>query len=258
MAVTIGAMIGNNGYNIDILTTFLSILHSITLLASANLINNIRDYELDYRKDNEHKQRLNKASSIKILLFMFLSSLSFLALSISMSSKIVPFVISVTIMILIILYEYQLKSRGLMGNITVGLCIGSLFLFGGAFYSINITLISISVMAALSNISREIIKDIEDMECDSDFRNTFPITIGARAAALVSMLPILLSIPIAIVPIIENKSNLMYISLISFCYLTMLWSSYLTYTDRSKAGRSSNMYKFVMMLSLLAFLYIIL
>lgn len=252
-AVFIGAMIGNEGKELNYLLISSAIVHAALMLASANIINHFRDMDLDKLKRSKTTKRIGRRGSLIILLFIMPSAFLTLAYSIHISMNIIPFFISMVAFISIITYEYHFKSKGFPGNLLVGFSIGSLFIFGGIYFGVNWTLISISLMASLANVSREIIKDIEDMDADRGFRDTLPIRKGYKFASFLSMVIVMMSFPVAFIPLIASGFNVFYLFLIALSLISMIYASYSTYGDRSEAARSSSIYKSAMIVSLLGF-----
>lgn len=67
---------------------------------------------------------------------------------------------------LLIMYSVSFQHKTFLGNTTIGYLVGSVFLFGGAiFLEIRLVLI-LTVLAMLATISREIVKDLEDIKGD--------------------------------------------------------------------------------------------
>ena len=86
-------------------------------------------------------------------------------------------------------YEFRFKARGFVGNGVVALLTGLVFLYGGAVGGSIVTVAPFAAMAFLATLSREVIKDMEDVAGDVG-RTTLPKTHGlgfaggtARAAA---------------------------------------------------------------------------
>lgn len=88
--------------------------------------------------------------------------------------------------ILLFFYARNLKATPLLGNLSVSYLTGSTFLFGGAVAGLG-GLLANQVpfgLSFLASMSREIAKDIEDMEGDRQGgARTLPILAGERAAA---------------------------------------------------------------------------
>ena len=88
--------------------------------------------------------------------------------------------------LLLFFYARNLKATPLLGNLSVSYLTGSTFLFGGAAAGFT-GLLANQVpfgLSFLASMSREIAKDIEDMEGDRQGgARTLPILAGERAAA---------------------------------------------------------------------------
>ncbi len=88
--------------------------------------------------------------------------------------------------LLLFFYARDLKATPLAGNICVSYLTGSTFLFGGAAFGlagINLDIIPF-LLSFLATMSREIAKDIEDMEGDRwGGARTLPILVGECASA---------------------------------------------------------------------------
>lgn len=91
---------------------------------------------------------------------------------------------------LLILYEAKLKRVGLLGNIIVAALVASTFLFGA--FTLDAQWRSwgmvwaLAVMAFLTNIARELLKDIQDLEADRLDRRTFPMQAGRPVTLLLA------------------------------------------------------------------------
>jgi geranylgeranylglycerol-phosphate geranylgeranyltransferase len=76
------------------------------------------------------------------------------------------FLIAVLNSVLLVLYSLKLQNKIFLGNGSVSYLVGSSFLFGGAAMG-NIALpFMLFTLSFLTNFSREIVKDIEDLEGD--------------------------------------------------------------------------------------------
>lgn len=82
-------------------------------------------------------------------------------------------------------YELRFKARGFVGNGVVALLTGLVFLYGGAAAGQPLWVVPFAVMAFLATLSREVTKDIEDMEGDVG-RRTLPMSHGVPFATAVS------------------------------------------------------------------------
>ena len=90
-------------------------------------------------------------------------------------------------------FSYEMKDKGLPGNIAISLSVGLVIIFGAASVSkpLDARAWSVFLIGFLYNFSREIVKDIEDIEGDKG-RNTFAMSSGVdRARALAAGLLVL-------------------------------------------------------------------
>ncbi|MGB1586017.1 MAG: UbiA family prenyltransferase [Thermoplasmatota archaeon] len=87
--------------------------------------------------------------------------------------------------LVLVLYERGLKQRGWPGNVAVAALVASAFLFGatatGADPSGWSSVIALAGLAFLSNLARELCKDLEDAEADRHHRTTLAMQLGPRA-----------------------------------------------------------------------------
>lgn len=156
---------------------FIVILISFFSISAGNIINDIYDIDIDRinRKDRLIASERISLSTAKTI-YIGLSSLSIL-LSFYLNMYATILVIFNTI--LLFLYSYKLKNIALLGNISVAYLSASIFIFTELSLRVNGPLWIIFFLTFFIHLSREIIKDLEDIEGDS-INNllTFPIVFG--------------------------------------------------------------------------------
>lgn len=162
-------------------------------------------------------------------------------------------------------YAAELKHRGLIGNLMIGYLVGSTFLFGGLavknvpkLQAVSLQAVSIlAVMAALSTIGRELIKDIEDMKGDKKIGlKTFPLRHGTRAAAALAIVFIVMAIALSPLPYMLELFSTVYLVPVILSVLILIGAAgIVARSQKTKAaGRASLVYKVGMGFGLLAFL----
>ncbi|EQD80184.1 (S)-2,3-di-O-geranylgeranylglyceryl phosphate synthase [mine drainage metagenome] len=151
--------------------------------------------------------------------------------------------------LLLFSYEYALKRSGLPGNIVVSALVGLIFIFGGIAVDHFSRMIILFFLAFFSNISRELIKDVEDMEGDLD-RLTFPKRYGKTAALNLSSAFIIIAVSLSFVPYILRLFSIYYLIAVSFCDSAFLITVYIQFSSVKKAQRFS---KLSMILGLISF-----
>jgi geranylgeranylglycerol-phosphate geranylgeranyltransferase len=161
------------------------------------------------------------------------------------------------------LYAGKLKRMGLPGNITIGYLVGSTFLFGGlatgpyAGVLVPTELLILVLMAALSTIGRELIKGVQDMRGDRKLRlRTFPLTHGARKAAVLAAVFILTAVFISPLPYILGIFGWAYLVPLALSVLSFLFACAKIFWKQtpSAAGKASRACKVGMGWGLIAFL----
>lgn len=168
VAVIIGGLLASGGN----LTIFLDPLSPVYLAAvivfvitgAGNAINDYTDTEAD--KINAPKRPIPSGRVSPKAALAFSGILFALGIGLSMVLTYMALILAVVNSLMLVVYSTHLQNRILLGNITVGYLVGSTFLFGGAALG-NIYLpFLLMLLAMFATITREIIKDLEDLEGD--------------------------------------------------------------------------------------------
>ncbi|RRJ33426.1 geranylgeranylglycerol-phosphate geranylgeranyltransferase [Halocatena pleomorpha] len=127
--------------------------------------------------------------------------------------------IAIAVVDLVALVAYTELFKGLpgVGNVVVACLGGSTFLFGGAAVESGSlqTAATLAFLAALSTITREIVKDVEDIDGDrQEGLNTLPIAIGARPALLIALVGCLLAVSVSPVPYLNDTFGRAYLAVV--------------------------------------------
>ena len=119
--------------------------------------------------------------------------------------------IAVPALLLMLGYSPLLKPQPVLGNLVVAVLGGLPLLYGaGAVGDWRVGLVPFS-LAALLHLSREIVKDVEDIPGDlAAGRRTIPITWGRRAGFLAASLPLVAFVPVALGPWIAGWYGVRY------------------------------------------------
>ena len=185
----------------------ITILHSIsvmTFMFSWNALNDYMDIEID--KTNRPDRPLPsgaipmESARRGIQITGFISAISLMLagyVSSTGSSGVWDWIPSLVIwsfaLFLLFNYEsssrfsYKMKDKGLPGNIAISLSVGLVIIFGAASVSEPLDARSwvVFLIGFLYNLSREIVKDIEDIDGDEG-RNTFAMSAGVDRARAVA------------------------------------------------------------------------
>ena len=138
-----------------------------------------------------------------------------------------PFVIALLGMLTLIAYENGMKAAGIAGNIAVGFMSGAVFLYAGMAVNNPGPTLWMFGLAFLATISREIVKDIQDLEGDRD-RRTLPSRIGSSYSLNIAILILLIAIGLSYTAINQFEGNALnaYVGGITLANATMLFGVY--------------------------------
>ena len=160
-------------------------LAAMMLVGGGNALNDYNDRESD--KEN-HPNRPIPAGLISadetLVYSRILLSAGLLVVLFGLANKL-PFIIALIGTITLISYENKLKALGLSGNIAVGFMSGAVFLYAGMVVNDPGPTLWMFGLAFLATVAREIIKDIQDLEGDTD-RFTLPARIGTTKSLFVT------------------------------------------------------------------------
>ena len=200
---------------------------SMILVGGGNALNDYNDRETD--KEN-HPERPIPSGSISAdtasIYAQALLGSGLLILLFTLDNK-MPFVIALIGILLLTAYENGLKAAGISGNITVGLMSGAVFLFAGMAVNDPGPTLWMFGLAVLATITREIIKDIQDLEGDRD-RRTLPASIGIENSMRVAILFLLIAIGLSYTAMdqFDGMASNAYLGGITLANGTMLFGIY--------------------------------
>ena len=200
---------------------------SMILVGGGNALNDYNDRETD--KEN-HPERPIPSGSISAdtasIYAQALLGSGLLILLFALENK-MPFIIALIGILLLTAYENGLKAAGISGNITVGLMSGAVFLFAGMAVNDPGPTLWMFGLAVLATITREIIKDIQDLEGDRD-RRTLPASIGIENSMRVAILFLLIAIGLSYTAMdqFEDVASNAYLGGITLANGTMLFGIY--------------------------------
>ena len=103
----------------------------------------------------------------------------------------------------LITYAVKLKSTPLIGNIVVAYLSASIFLFGGALNGLDglVRIIPIAAITFFAMLSRELLKDAEDVEGDTaGGADTVPLRIGIKKTSEFALIATVLAVAASFIP----------------------------------------------------------
>ena len=187
----------------------LATLSVLFFMAAGNALNDLSDVEID---KIAHPSRPIANGSISIsetkMLIGFLSLLSVASLlgclHLMDGSQAYTAGIYVAAIILMLTYDHgpRTKQKGLVGNIAISSLVAAVVLYGASSIEGLDALLCwyVAGVVFFVNLAREIIKDCQDMEADSDSRQTLPMKIGKENCRMVAYVLTLIGIVFLYIP----------------------------------------------------------
>ena len=215
-------------------------LCSMMLVGGGNALNDYNDRETD--KENHPERPIPSGSISADAASVYAQALlgsGLLILLFGLDNK-MPFVIALIGIILLIVYENGLKAAGISGNITVGLMSGAVFLFAGMAVNDPGPTLWMCGLAVLATVTREIIKDVQDLEGDRD-RRTLPASIGIENSMRVAILFLLIAIGLSYTAMdqFDGMASNAYLGGITLANGTMLFGIYNAKQEDYFAGQKN-------------------
>lgn len=221
---------------------------------AGNTINDYFDIKIDSINRPERPIPSGRVKAKEALYFSYLLFTLGTLLAFSINS--ICGLIALFNSLLLILYAKTLKGTPLLGNLSIGYLTGSVFLFGASVFGFGgIKALSVLfLLAALAITAREIVKDIEDMEGDSqEGANTLPLRIGAKKAGYLAVLIGLLAVILSPVPYFLSLLGLRYLYIVFLADLGFI-AAIIQLLVLNNPTKSSKMFKIAMFFALIAFI----
>jgi len=187
----------------------LATLSVLFFMAAGNALNDLSDVEID---KIAHPSRPLANGSISIsetkMLIGILSLLSVASLLgclyLMEGSRAYTAAIYVAAVVLMITYDHgpRTKQKGLVGNIAISSLVAAVVLYGASSIEGLDALLCwyVAGVVFFVNLAREIIKDCQDMEADSDSRQTLPMKIGKENSRMIAYVLTLIGIVFLYIP----------------------------------------------------------
>ncbi len=232
------------------MTAFVLIFLAVFLITGAgNAVNDYYDREIDAvnRPDRPiPSKRIGPRTALNYSAILFVAGCILAGLVNQLCLA-----VAVLNSVLLFFYARNLKATPLAGNLCVAYLTGSTFIFGGAAYGLpgmeaNLVPAGLSFLATMS---REIAKDIEDMEGDrKGGAKTLPILAGEKISAALAAAFAMAGIVLSYLP----PFGMAYLAIVTAADLFLLSSVWKI--ARGDASGSQKALKMGMAVALLAFL----
>ncbi|WP_411963361.1 geranylgeranylglycerol-phosphate geranylgeranyltransferase [Haloferax sp. YSMS24] len=157
------------------------------------------------------------------------------------SALVLPLVaIAIAVVNLVALLAYTEFFKGLpgVGNVVVAALTGSTFLFGGAAIGEPLGALVLCILAALATLTREIVKDVEDIAGDrEEGLRTLPIVVGERPSLWLGVGILVVAVAASVVPFVRGDFGLAYLGIVVPADGVMLLAAAQSFENPSVAQR---------------------
>ena len=212
-----GALVGAivSGFTSPLLI-FIAMLVVLLVGAGGNVINDYFDYEIDKINKPDRPIVSGKVSQKTALIYS--TVLYTLGIVLAVYLNFYCLILALFNVFITIVYSWKLKKHLVVGNMIPSWLAASSFLFGALLIGgVGMIALILSTMAFLSNMGREIVKDIEDVIGDSKSGSkTFPIVFGNKTAKLIATGFVFLAIGLTPIPYELGLLNGYYVYIIIY------------------------------------------
>lgn len=254
LAVIIGGIIASGG-DFDPTKTLLAFVAAALICGGGNAINDYFDRDIDAINRPSRPIPSEKISLIQAQVIS--GGLFLIGIFIAMLINETCLSLAIFNSAVLFLYSAKIKRLGLAGNLAIGYLVGSTFLFGALAAGRVENIVIFVVMASLSTVARELIKDIEDMQGDKKLGVlTFPLSHGAHLAAVLATIFTAGAIVLSPFPYLFGHFGEIYLFFVSISVMIFAFASVIILREPtiSVASRASFQFKLAMGFGLIAFL----
>lgn len=248
VAVYLGFALSMGGFTVN-LEVILLMVAVVCISGAGQTLNDFFDCQID-AKIHPHRPIPSKCITAKhafgyaVFLFVIGNLLSLLV-------GIIPFTISFLCTGLLVFYAGFGKPYKWLGNWIVGFQTGLLFLFGATLTENYTLAFMLALPAMLSNVAREITKDLEDEKNGEVEKTTLSIVVGKSNTKTIAKGVTLLAMGAAIVPYFKQLLPVHY--LIGIVIAWVLFISAINALSKNDYAKAQKRFKNAMMAAMLGF-----
>jgi geranylgeranylglycerol-phosphate geranylgeranyltransferase len=233
-----GAYIGGMVAGAPVLSLPLITAMTVVFLIGAGSMpfNDYFDREVDkisHPKRPIPTKRLSAKETLYFSYFLFA-----LAAVLSYSINLLCFGIVLFSLAFLYFYEVFFKNQGFVGNIVVAFLSAMSFTFGGAAVGNPFASLILSLLTFFMFTGRETLKDVQDVKGDLLSRNTLPMKIGERKAAMVGSIFLIIAMLISPIPYLLGQLRIGYVVFITIVDLICIYAIIVTLQDLRNTERS--------------------
>ncbi|KYC45186.1 MAG: Digeranylgeranylglyceryl phosphate synthase [Candidatus Methanofastidiosum methylothiophilum] len=252
IAVLIGALVAGGGF-LDIFKIISVFFVAIFACAGGNTINDYFDYEID--KINAPKRVLPRGAMSLRTAYIF-SIVSFIISCIfAFMVNLLAFSICVAACILMYIYAKTLKRKPFSGNLLVSFLTSITFIYGGTAVGSYKGVSILALISFFAMVSREVVKDIEDLEGDvKKGAKTLPSIIGVRKSFNLAFIFLVIAAFLLFMPFITGLYGYIYLGIVTPVVIYVFFILHGILKNKDNPGKIQRHVKTAMYLVLVIFL----
>ncbi|WP_436927090.1 geranylgeranylglycerol-phosphate geranylgeranyltransferase [Halosimplex amylolyticum] len=222
---------------------------TVFAVAAGNTINDYFDREIDRINDPGRpipSGRVSARGALAVSVVLFA-----LATVCALALPTLALAIAAVNLLLLLAYTEFFKGTPGAGNALVAYLGGSTFLFGGATVENVPPTVVLALLAAVSTLAREIIKDVEDVAGDrEEGLRTLPVVVGDQRALGVALGLLVVAAAASPLPYLLDMLGVAYLVVVAPAVALMLFAGYEAFAD---PGDGQEHLKYGMFLAILSF-----
>jgi len=178
-------------------------------MGAGNAMNDLRDIEIDRVAHPNRplaREALSEKEAKRLTISLALLSLGSLVACCLMMDDERLYTLSIYGIVALLMLSYdsflELKNKGVVGNVSISLLVAAVTLYGASSVGelTNPLIWYVSGVVFFVNLAREIIKDCQDLDADSETRVTLPMKIGLENSRMVAYVLTLFGIVMLYIP----------------------------------------------------------
>ncbi|WGI17815.1 UbiA family prenyltransferase [Methanonatronarchaeum sp. AMET-Sl] len=249
-----GAVAGDLTQLVNQFNIALAMVAAFLITGAGNTINDYYDLEIDMVNAPERpipSGEIGQSTAKTLSIFLFI-----LGITLSIFINVICFFIAIINSLLLFFYARNLKRTPLIGNLAVGVLVGSTFLFGGAAVEGLAIAIILFILAATATVGREVGKDIEDIKGDLGVAETVATKYGIEHSSYIAVASTVVAVSMSPLPYTLNIFGVEYLISVTIANLVFIYGAIQLY--RKKTIESASMFqknsKTAMILALISFI----
>lgn len=226
------------------LAVLAAVLATACATAAGNAVNDYFDRNIDRINRPDRPIPSGAVSPREALVF---SGVLFVgAVAAALTLPWIALLIAVANLSALLAYTKVFKGLPGVGNVVVAYLTGSTFLFGGAAVGRPLGAVVLFALAALATLTRELIKDVEDIEGDrEEGLRTLPIEVGERVTLWLGVAVLALAVVASAVPYLNGTFGPVYLAVVVPADVLMLTAALRSFENPGRGQRHLKQWMFL-------------